>query len=177
MAFPRAQIDAYLHDAEHGTTPQIRGRALEHASIAMFTSIPGVLTPEPNVVDYAHATEVDSVFPNQPNHKGLWFTNERAFLCECKNWNVAAGAQELGWFLHKMEQRNCKFGVFVSSKGITGDAAFLTAANDVVAGALARGYEIIVLNWDDLVSVRSAKALAQKMRERWIRLKSYRTSL
>jgi hypothetical protein len=176
MAFPRTQIDAHLYDAEHGATSQIRGRALEEAAVAMFTSIPGVLTPEPNVLDYAQATEVDSVFPNQPNPKGLWFTNERAFLCECKNWNVAAGAQELGWFLHKMEQRNCKFGVFVSSKGITGDAAFLTNANDVVAGALKRGYEIIVLDWDDLVSIRSAKALVQKMQKRWTRLKSYRTS-
>lgn len=76
-----------------------------------------------------------------------------------------------------MEQRNCKFGIFVSSQGITGDAALLTAANNVVAGALARGYEIIVLDWNDLTSIRSAKALVQKMQERWTRLKSYRTSV
>ncbi len=177
MAFPRTQIDAHLHDAEHGNTAQIRGRALEDAAIAMFTSIPGILTPEPNALDYAHATEIDSLFPNRPNNNGLWFTNERAFLCECKNWNVPAGAPELILFLHKMKQRNCKFGVFVSSEGITGDAAALTAANDVVAGALAEGYEIIVLDWADLVSIRSAKALVQKMQERWVRLKSYRTSV
>ena len=179
MAFPRVQIAARLHDAEHGTTPQIRGRALENAAIAMFTSIPGVLPPEPNAVDYAHASEVDSVFPNQPQPtpRGLWFTNERAFLCECKNWNVAAGAQELGWFLHKMEDRNCKFGVFVSTNGITGDPAFLQAANDVIAGALARGYEIIVLDWDDLAAIRSTKGLVQRMQEKWTRLKSYRTSV
>jgi hypothetical protein len=177
MAFPRAQIDAHLHDAEHGATAHVRGRALEDAAIAMFTSIPGVLAPEPNVLDYAHATEVDSVFPNQPNIRGLWFTNERAFLCECKNWNVPAGAAEIGFFLHKMKQRNCKFGVFVSSNGITGDAAVRTAANDIVAGALAEGYEIIVLDWNDLVSIRSAKALVQRMQERWTRLKSYRTSV
>jgi hypothetical protein len=177
MAFPRAQIAAHLHDAEHGNTAQIRGRALEQAAIAMFTSIPGVLTPEPNVLDYAHATEIDSLFPNRPNNNGFWFTNERAILCECKNWNVAAGAPELIVFLHKMKQRNCKFGVLVSSEGITGDAAALTAANDVVAGALADGYEIIVIDWDDIVSIRSAKALVKKMQERWVRLKSYRTSV
>jgi hypothetical protein len=175
MAFPRVQIAVHLHNAEHGATPQIRGRALEDAAMAMFTSIPGVLTPEPNALDYAHASEVDSVFPNQPNLKGLWFTNERAFLCECKNWNIAAGAQELGWFLHKMEERNCKFGVFVSTNGITGDAIFLSAANNVIAGALARGYEIIVLDWNDLTSIRSTKALVQKMQEKWTKLKSYRT--
>lgn len=177
MAFPRVQLAAYLHDAEHGATAQIRGRALEDAAIALFTAIPGVLQPEPNALDYAHASEVDSVFPNQPNLKGLWFTNERAFLCECKNWNVAAGAVELGWFLLKMEARNCKFGVFVSSNGITGDPAFLQAANDVVAGALARGYEIIVLDWNDLKAIRSTKGLVQTMQEKWIKLKSYRTSV
>lgn len=177
MAFPRAQIDAHLHDAEHGNTPQIRGRALEDAAIAMFTSIPGVLAPEPNALDYAHATEIDSMFPNRPNNNGLWFTNERAFLCECKNLDGAAGAPALIVFLHKMKQRNCKFGVFVSGKGITGDAAALTAANDIVAGALAEGYEIIVLDWEDLVSIRSTRALVRKIQERWVRLKSYRTSV
>lgn len=128
-------------------------------------------------VPISRVLTASSVFPNQPNLKGLWFTNERAFLCECKNWNVAAGAPELIAFLHKMKQRNCKFGVFVSNYGITGDATALTAANDVVAGALSEGYEIIVLDWDDLVSIRSAKALVQRMQERWTRLKSYRTSV
>jgi hypothetical protein len=177
MAFPRARIATHLHDAEHGATPQVRGRALEDAAIAMFTSIPGVLPPEPNVVDYAHASEVDSVFPNQPQPtaRGLWFTNERAFLCECKNWNVPAGAQELGWFLQKMQARNCKFGVFVSTNGITGDPAFLQAANDIISRALADGYEIIVLDWADISAIRSTKALVQRMQQKWTKLKSYRT--
>ena len=178
MPFPRAQINAYLHDAEHGATAQIRGKALENAAIAMFTSIPGVLEPEPNTLDYANATEVDSVFPNQPNNlRGLWFINERAFLCECKNWKVAAGAQELDWFLTKMKQRNCKFGVFVSTNGITGDPLLLAAANNIVAGALAGGYEIIVLDWEDLASIRSTKALVARMFKLWMRLKSARTSV
>jgi hypothetical protein len=74
-----------------------------------------------------------------------------------------------------MEKRNCKFRVFVSTNGITGDAAILSAANNVIVIALARGYEIIVLDWDDLISIRSTKGLVQKMQERWTKLKSYRT--
>lgn len=178
MPFPKTQIDTHLHDAEHGTTAQKRGKALENAAIALFTSIPGILKPESNIVDYANATEVDSVFPNQPsNLRGLWFINERAILCECKNWNVAAGAQELNWFVTKMEQRNIKFGIFVSTNGITGNPAFLTAANDIVAAALARGYEIIVLNWEDLTSIRSTKALVATIFKLWMQLKSFRTSV
>lgn len=178
MPFPRAQIDAYLHDAEHGATAQKRGKALENAAIAMFSSIPGVLKPEPNIVDYANATEVDSMFPNQPNNlRGLWFINERAILCECKNWNVAAGAQELSWFLAKMAQRNIKFGIFVSTKGITGNPILLAAANDIVAAALEKGYEIIVLDWEDLNSIRSTKTLIAKLFKLWMQLKSFRTSV
>jgi hypothetical protein len=92
--FPRANIVRLLRTASHGTTPRSRGRALERAAVQMFSSVPGVLTPVTNIVDYAAAGEIDILFPNKALDRGLWFLH-RAFVCECKNWSAPIGAQDV----------------------------------------------------------------------------------
>jgi Restriction endonuclease len=176
VAFPRAQIHQLLAAASTGDTPQIRGAALEQAAAAMFCSVPGVLAPVLNVIDYAMSGEIDILFPNQAPKNGFWFL-DRAFLCECKNWATAVGSVEIRVFADRMRERNCRDGILISSQGITGDAAILTGANNQVARALEDGREIVVLDWRDLHSIRSAKALVARIQQRWIQLKSFRTSV
>jgi hypothetical protein len=176
MPFPRTQINQFLTTASNGATAQVRGTALEQAAALMFRSVPGVVAPVMNVVDYATAGEIDILFPNMAHRNGFWFL-DRAFLCECKNWNVAVGVQEIQIFADRMRERNCLHGILISSNGITGDAALLTAANHQVARALEQGREIIVLNWNDLNDIRSARALVDVVLQKWIQLKSFRTSV
>jgi hypothetical protein len=176
MPYPRDQIARLLAIAETGETSQIRGAALEQAAIRMIGSIPGVIEPVSNVVDYASAGEIDILFPNQAPRTGLWFL-DRAFLCECKNWAVPVGAQEIRVFADRMRERNCRDGILISANGITGDSAALTAANHQVARALEDGREILVLNWQDLRTVRGAGSLRDLLQRKWIRLKSFRTSV
>lgn len=176
MPFPRAQIDHLLGTASNGATAQARGTALEQAAAAMFCSVPGIITPVTNVVDYATSGEIDILFPNRAPRNGFWFL-DRAFLCECKNWNTAVGAQEIRVFADRMRERNCRDGILISTEGITGNAALLTAANNQVARALEDGREIIVLDWTDLHAIRSTNALIVKVQQKWIQLKSFRTSV
>lgn len=176
MAYPRALITEQLHVAANGVTAQLRGAALEQAARAMIGSIPGVLQPVANVVDYATAGEIDILFPNQAPLHGLWFL-DRAFLCECKNWNVPVGVNEIRVFADKMRERNCRDGILIASHGITGDPETLTAANHQVARSLEAGREILVLDWRDLQAVRSARAVKELLEKKWIQLKSFRTSV
>jgi len=176
VAFPRIRLDQLLATASNGNTAQIRGSALEQAAATMFCSVPGVITPVMNVVDYATAGEIDILFPNQAPKNGFWFL-DRAFLCECKNWAAPAGSAEIRVFADRMRERNCRDGILISSRGITGDAATLSAANNQVARALEDGREIIVLNWSDLTAIRSAKALVARVQQKWIQLKSFRSSV
>ncbi len=176
MPFPRAQIDQLLETASNGATAQIRGNALEQAAAAMLGSVPGIFPPVTNVIDYAIAGEIDILFPNLAPRNGLWFL-DRAFLCECKNWNIRVGSEEIRVFADRMRERNCRDGILIASQGITGDAATLTAANHQVARALELGREIIVLDWVDLNAIRSARALVARVQQKWIQLKSFRTSV
>lgn len=177
MPYPRALITQRLSTAADGTaTAQQRGAALEEAASAMISAIPGVLTPVVDVVDYATAGEIDILFPNQAHRQGLWFL-DRAVLCECKNWNVPVGVNEIRIFADKMRERNCRDGILIASHGITGNAATLTSANHQVARALEAGREILVVDWQDLQSVRSARAVKELLEQKWIRLKSFRTSV
>ena len=176
MPFPRTQIARLLANAELGETAQIRGVALEQATVAMIGCVPGIFPPVTNVVDYATAGEIDILFPNQAPRNGFWFL-DRAFLCECKNWNVPVGAQEIRVFADRMRERNCRDGILISSQGITGNPATLTAANNQVARALEDGREIIVLDWQDLLAIRSTRGLTERIQQKWIQLKSFRTSV
>ncbi len=176
MPFLRAQINELLATASNGATAQVRGAALEQAASLMFCSVPGIIAPVMNVVDYATAGEIDILFPNMGPRNGFWFL-DRAVLCECKNWNVPVGVQEIQIFEDRMRERNCRHGVLISSNGITGDAGLLTAANHQVSRALEHGREIIVLDWSDLSGIRSGKALVAMVLQKWIQLKSFRTSV
>ena len=177
MPYPRVLIAEQLATAADETaTSQQRGTALEQAASTMIGAIPGVLQPVIDVVDYATAGEIDILFPNQAHRQGLWFL-DRAFLCECKNWRVPVGANEIRIFADKMRERNCRDGILIASHGITGNPAFLTAANHQVARALEAGREILVLDWQDLQPVRSARAVKELLEQKWIRLKSFRTSV
>jgi hypothetical protein len=55
VPFPRTQIAQLLAEAELGATAQIRGAALEQATVAMIGCVPGIFPPVTNVVDYATA--------------------------------------------------------------------------------------------------------------------------
>jgi hypothetical protein len=76
-----------------------------------------------------------------------------------------------------MRERNCRDGILIASQGITGSALTLTAANNQVARALENGREIIVLDWTDLNAIRSTKTLIARIQQKWIQLKSFRTSV
>lgn len=173
--FPRVQIDGLLLAASNGNTAQVRGAALEQAACAMFRSIPGILAPVVRAVDYATAGEIDILVPNKATSNGLWFM-PRAFLCECKNWTLPVGSQEVIVFTDRIRQRACGAGILISRNGITGEPEELTAANHHVARALEAGIEIIVLDWETLRQIRSTKGLVRCIEEKWIKLKAFLTS-
>ena len=100
----------------------------------------------------------------------------RAFLCECKNWDLAVGSQEVIVFTDRIRQRACGAGVLISRNGITGNPADLTAANHHIARALEAGIEIVVLDWENLKEIRSTRGLVRCIEKKWINLKAFLTS-
>jgi hypothetical protein len=71
-------------------------------------------------------------------------------LVEAKNWSTRVGSAEVAWFLNKLQNRGLDFGILVTTLGITGDAADLTAAHHTVAVALAQKRRLIVITTDEI---------------------------
>jgi len=161
-----------LERAQTAPAPQARGRALEQASIELFTSMPGVLVPGTAIVDYSRTVDVEVLFPNVPSKTGLWFF-ERAFLCRCKPWNTAVAAPDIAAFARAMRKKNCRYGVLISSHRFSRESRTLASADKQVAHALADGYEVVVLHWEDITAIRSTRALRDYVQEKWITLKTF----
>jgi hypothetical protein len=172
--YPMARIRAHLLKAATGRTALQRGKALEQAVTAMFRSVPGVLKPITNAVDYANAGEIDLLIPNKPL-SGLWFL-PRAFLCECKCWKVQVGSQEIRVFTDRLRERACAAGILIATNGISGNASELTKAHRHISRALQEGFEILVLDWHDLRRVRSGNMFAKLLYSKWIHLKAFLTN-
>ena len=106
--------------------------------------MPGVSVTVRNTLNAFQAEEIDVAFWNEGEPGGLRMF-DHILLVECKNWSAPAGYPELAVFNDKLASRGRPMGIFVAAAGITGNAAGLTAAHEVLSRALGQGREIIVL--------------------------------
>ncbi|MGH9715826.1 MAG: restriction endonuclease [Candidatus Acidiferrales bacterium] len=175
-SFARGHIRATIHAARNAADNVERGRALEDLICLAFLSVPGILPPIRNIVDFANAGEMDVFFPNKRPNNGLWFL-PISILVECKNWQNAVGSTEVRVFIDRLRERACEAGILVAANGITGDGADLDAAHRHIARALEGGVHVLVITLDELEGLRNGAKLVELLLQRWIRLKTFLTSL
>jgi hypothetical protein len=142
----------------------------------LFGSIPGVLAPRRNVVDFADGGEIDLFFPNKALGTGLWFL-PTSILAECKNWRGAVGSEEVRIFIDRMRERACQAGVLVAANGLTGDPGSLDAAHRHIARALEENMHVLVLRMSELEALRGTRDLVTLLLNKWTRLKTFLTSI
>ena len=174
--FPRTHVRRCAQRARNSRNPVVRGRALEQLVCHAFTSIPGILPPMRNAIDFADGGEIDIFFANNGAKSGLWFL-PISLLTECKNWAGRVGAEEVRVFVDKLRERGCHAGILVAANGITGDARSLTAARRHIARALEDDTLILVLTLQELERVRSTAQLVRLLLDKWMRLSSFLTSM
>jgi hypothetical protein len=167
---------ACANTARNSGEPVERGRALEQLVRFVFSTIPGVLPPVGNVVDFADGGEIDIFFPNKGLHSGLWFL-PTAILAECKNWRGRVGAEEIRVFIDRLRERACRAGIFVAANGITGDAESLTAARRHIARALEDEIRVLVVTLEELENLRTSAQFARLLLQKWTQLNSFLSSI
>jgi hypothetical protein len=153
-----------------------RGRALEELVCHIFASIPGIFPPVRNVVDFADGGEIDVFFANKPVDAGLWFL-PISLLAECKNWRERVGGEEVRVFIDRLRERACRAGIMIAAHGITGDNGGLEAARRHIARALEQDIHVLVLTLDEIEQINSGKAMIKLLLDKWIRLKSFLSSI
>jgi citrate lyase beta subunit len=162
--------------ARQAGTVAERGQALEELIATLLPSVPGILPPIRNVTDFAGGGEIDVLFANKPNNRGLWFL-PNAFLTECKNWQNPVGAQEIRVFTDRLRERACQAGILIAANGITGDAQDHTEAQRHISRALEQGFHILVVTLNELDDIRSSKQLVDLLQQKWVLLKSFLASI
>ena len=164
-AIDRRQVAKLLAEGDHATTTTARGRALEELIVYLFELMPGVSVTARNALNAFQAEEIDVAFWNEGDPAGLRMF-DHILLVECKNWTCSAGYPELAVFNDKLTSRGRPMGIFVAAAGITGKAAGLTAAHEVLARALAQGREIMVLTRREIENLMDTDDLVRLLKQK-----------
>jgi hypothetical protein len=164
-AIDRQRVAKLLAEGDHATTTVGRGRAFEELIVYLFGLVPGLSVAARNALNAFHAEEIDVAFWNEGDPTGLRMF-DHILLVECKNWTAPAGYPELAVFNDKLTSRGRSMGIFVAAAGITGKAAGLTAAHEVLARALAQGREIIVLTRPEIEGLEDTDGLVRLLKQK-----------
>jgi hypothetical protein len=136
----------------------------------IFSAVPGIEIMERNVVDIPGAAEIDVGVFSSGNRNGLYFL-PNIFLVECKNWYQPVGSAEVVHFCHKLEARNCGFGILVAANGITGNVEDLSNAHRTISEYLANGTECVCVRLSDLEAMRYSEQLVLLLKKKLVELK------
>ena len=102
---------------------------------------------------------------NDGSPDGFFFL-PNSILVECKNWSTKVGSSELNWFDSKLRNRGLSFGIFVATRGITGDAADLTAAHTIIAAALREGRCLILITTTEIATLTDSSQLVHLIKQK-----------
>lgn len=147
-AIDQQQVQAHIDAGINAATTAAQGKALEDLICYLFDLVPGIAITHRNEKNAFATEEIDVALFNEeivslPN----------IILVEAKNWSRRVGSIEVAWFLTKLQNRGLDFGILVTTLGITGNAADLTAAHAVVAASLAQKRRLIVVTTDELLAL------------------------
>lgn len=151
-----ATVQAYIEAGRNGHTTADQGRALEDLICYVMSQIPGVAITHRNELNAFETEEIDVAIWNDGATEGFFFL-PNIILVECKNWSNRVGSAEINWFDAKLRNRGLTFGILVTTLGITGQAADLTAAHAIVAAALREGRRLVVLTTEELLATGSTE--------------------
>jgi hypothetical protein len=161
----RSYLGVLLDYMKHAPDNSSKGKRLEDVAFYLFSLLPGCV-PRRNLYDLAGASEHDLVVSNMsPTSSLIGDVFGRDFLIECKNWNQAVGAEQVGYFLFRMSLTHCRFGVIIASQNITRTPeATGKLTGDAYAHALVRrafhehGSACVVISLSDLKSLALGQA-------------------
>jgi hypothetical protein len=156
----QAVVQGFLDTGQNAATTGERGRALEGLICYVFGQVPGVTITHRNALNAFNTEEIDVAVWNDGIEDGLFFL-PNIILVECKNWSKNVGSEEVNWFDAKLRNRGLAFGILVTTLGITGEAADLTAAHAIVAAALREGRKLIVIGAEELRLLTDSTPLIQ----------------
>lgn len=160
-----ATVQQHLDAGQNAQTTAAKGRALEDLICYVLGLVPGVAITHRNELNAFETEEIDVAIWNNRHADGFPFL-PHVFLVECKNWSKRVASEEIAWFDTKLRNRGQTFGILITTLGITGNAAEMTAGHAVVAAALREGRQLIVVTTGELLALNSTEALVELVKKK-----------
>lgn len=152
----------------------VKGRALEDLITLVFEAVPGVKLERARTLDVSRAQEIDHVFINDQERRGLPHL-PAMFFVESKNWGRPVGAPEIGWFATKVRDRNGTFAVMVVKDRVSGaGSSEPKSALSQLTVELSHGVEIVIVDERELANAPTGEVFAALLEKKWRFLKSVR---
>jgi len=125
----------------------------------LFGLVPGISITHRNEMNAFDTEEIDVALWNEQDAAGLHFL-PNVILIEAKNGSKPVSSMEVNWFISKLRDRGLDFGILISPHGVTGNAADLTAAHNVIASALRERRRLVVMTTAELLALADTDGLA-----------------
>lgn len=152
----------------------VKGRALEDLITLVFEAVPGIKLERARTLDVSRAQEIDHVFINDQERRGLPHL-PAMFFVESKNWGSPVGAPEIGWFATKVRDRNGTFAVMVVKDRVSGTlSSEPKSALLQLTVELSHGVEIVIVDERELTNVPTGEVFAALLEKKWRFSKSVR---
>ena len=162
-------VTAGLRCCDSATTTNAKGKTLEDLITAIFQRVPGIEQVQRNVLNAFATEEIDLAVGNADHRMGLAAFPD-VILVECKNWSNAVGSQEVAYFVSRLRQRGCACGILIAMNGVTGDSQDLTAARFEIATALKEKIRVIVLERQELETLRTPAHFVELLKRKTLEL-------
>jgi hypothetical protein len=153
-AIDQQTVQAFVHAGINSATMAERGKALEDLICYVFGLVPGIVITHRNEMNAFETEEIDVALFNEEIR-----SLPHIILVEAKNWSNRVGSIEVAWFLTKLQNRGLDFGILVTTLGITGNAADLTAAHSQIASALPQRRRLIIITTNELMALADTDSL------------------
>lgn len=160
-----AKISHFLEIGKTGQTMTDRGRALEDLICYLFGTIPGISVTRRNQLNVFNTEEIDVAFWNNQHPRGLYFL-PTILLVEYKNWSVPVTSSEFAYFVTKVQNRGLPFGILIAANGITGDPYHRTQAQSILATALSKGHQIVVITIEEIQGIKHTDQVVRLVKEK-----------
>jgi hypothetical protein len=140
------------------------GKSLEFLADYLLSCMPGCRTKRRRS---SFSTDYDVVCSMEGFEVDFRSELGRYFICECKDWGQPADFTTMAKFCRVLDSFKAKFGILFSKSGISGTPRTTDAAREQLKVFQDRGIVIIVLDFEDLMTVAVGGNLISLLRTRY----------
>lgn len=169
-------ICSMFEQADNASSNASKGKIFEDLMEYIFNQIPGCEVYERNSLNNFSTEETDLILWAENTRFGIGFLGNPIFV-ECKYYNSPIDGQVINGFRARLENAGLKYGILVTTVGITGDADNATRGHFSLLMGIPRGTIIIVLTRDDILELKTTKQLREKIKFRIIGLTKHQLAV